>query len=183
MNAVCRTTILTALTGLFAASALYAGFGYKPKQLYEGEKRPDAETAALIHGYAAMHEGDQWVAMLIGVDGKLCPAQTFTSDNDPTPKNLCGNISAVLPGSHELTYAIQTVNKISLATPYVAGSNSWNRLDHPVTAKPLELNPGILYAARPANIDGNWTVTLEAVCPSVDHSRVGQWFISRQTCR
>lgn len=159
-----------------------AGFGYKPKPLYAGEKHPDAETAALIHGFATEHEGGKWVAMLVGVDGTLCPAQKLTGDNDPTPKNLCGNIIVLLPGSHELTYALQTANQVTLGNRYLPASNSWNRLDYFVVAN-ADLRPGALYAARPNYADGIWTVKLEAVCPSTDHSRVGQWFISRQECR
>ena len=176
-----RIVLLVALAALLPAGATIA-LGYKPVKLYAGDKRPDSETSALIHGHATEKDGEMWVAMLVGVDGVLCKPQLFGGDNGPTPKNLCGNISVVDAGAHDFIYALQTANQVTLPGPYSPGSNSWNRLDHFVTAEDITVEPGTIYAARPVYTEGGWTVSLEVACKSSNFRKDAQWFISRRIC-
>lgn len=165
---------------LFAGAAL--AFGYKPVKLYEGDKRPDTQTSALIQVHTAEMDGELWLAYLVGVDGVLCKPQLFAGDNSPTPKNWCGNIGVVSAGTHDLIFALQTANRITLPGPYTAGSNSWTRLDHFITATGVTVEPGTIYSSRPVHSGEDWTVSLEVACKSSNFRKDAQWYISRRIC-
>ena len=159
------------------------GFGWSPVKLYEGSALPDSQTSALLSGFVAEHADDKWSALLVGVDGVLCKAQVMTGDNSPLPKHACGNISVVSAETHKLMYAIQSINQVSLGNGYAMGENRWKRLDHYIDTGLVTMEPGTIYAARPAFKEGGWTVTVEAVCKSSNFKKGGQWWTSRQVCR
>jgi hypothetical protein len=164
MNTIAKAIGITTIA-IFIASC---GLAFIPQKLYEGADMPDHQTAAISGGFVTDFEGEQWSAILVGVDGKLCPAGFLAKDNGPVPKHFCGNASIVQPGVRDLSFIIQSVNRISLSSTSTS-TNSWKRVNTAIVAKGILLEPGTVYASQPRASGGQWVVDVKAVCKSSNH--------------
>lgn len=170
------------LTALAVLALSACGGAYSATPLYAGPALPDAQTAALSPGTSVAHEGQPWVALLVGVDGTPCQAQAMTTDRGPTPKRFCGNVAVVQPGRHDLHFVMQSANQVERPSVYSAGSNRWERGGE-VVVRDVVLAEGAVYGPVPSFGPQGWRIDVVEQCRSTDHRASVMALVTGRACR
>jgi hypothetical protein len=178
-----RARFAARLATALAASALAAcGGAYSTTPLYAGPELPDTQTAALGPGLSFAHDGQPWVALLVGVDRTPCDPQALATETGPTPQRFCGNVVVLRPGRHELVFVMQSANRVTSPAVYSAGSNEWDRSGE-IVVRDVDLAAGTVYGPTPSYGPQGWRIDVVEQCRSSDHRASVMALVTGHACR